>query len=285
MAFLVTGMATPSGALSSPAPTGAGSPRSGLGRRRLLAIVVVAGFLATGILAAVVFLGEGGPTPPPTFSQARAEMERAVGNYSGGGWTLLNALGLDERTGSTVTLSTITNRSGTNCVPGSLSGFPLPSTVSIPSYSGSFSSGRAPFWFFLLRQPTDDHYLIVIATGSSATPVANLTGPGCAASAAAISPVASPLADSPTVAGDAWTGTANASAFVAGDPAIDSLILFATGTTTVDHVTFSGWGLVYSPCPPFESGSTTNETTYVVAFSSAGGYDGSLTSTTGCPAG
>ena len=151
------------------------------------------------------------------------------------------------------------------------------------AYSGSFGSGRAPFWLFLFRQTADGPFMIATDSEGSTTPEAYLNGSACATALEKVAPMPDPIVNSPAVASASWSGTADASGFVTGDPAIDSLILLATGSLTVDSVTFTGWGFEYAPCDPFLEDSTVSETNYLAGFTAAGTFEAAFSSHTDCP--
>ena len=288
MATLPSGPAPAAPVASPPAPAGSVRPPSPRfrGRRPLVIAVVVAVVLA-GVLGALVVLGSSSPAPPPTFSQAWGEANGSVANVSGGGWTLLVALGLDQRTGATVSVAAATNTTASACTPVAIGSAPLPTNLTIPGYGGSFGAGRAPLWLFVYRQSSSGPYLLADVTGGGAAAVAELTGSACASNLSAISPIPAKFVDSPAVAASAWSGSVDASGFVAGDPAIDTLVMVAAGAST--HGGFplpAGWLLEYAPCGPFVTGTLTQETTFVAAFDASGSVvcGSPFTSTTGCPA-
>ncbi|MGP8077986.1 MAG: hypothetical protein ACLQD8_03935 [Thermoplasmata archaeon] len=252
--------------------------------RRVWVILVVVAVVIASLFGAVVLLGGSGSTPPPTFAEARSVANGSVASVGGGGWTLLSGLGLDERSGSTVSLGLVSNTTGSGCSPVAVGGTKLPTSLAIPAYSGSLGAGRAPFWLFLFRQTAAGPFLLATVTGGAAGPLAELTGSGCAANLTGIGTIPAHLVDSPVVAGRAWTGTVDASAFVATDTAIDTLVMVATGSTSLHGLSFSGWGFEYAPCGPFASGTLVKETTLVAGFTPTGGLLASGTSTTNCTA-
>jgi hypothetical protein len=276
--------------VEAPAPivgSPAGGPsahRNGLTRRRVVAIAVAIGLVLVALFGALIFWGTGTAALPPTFVEARDAVNSTVAGVAGGGWTLLSGFGLDERAGSTILVTTIATGSSATCTPEAISGYALPTTLAVGAYSGSFGSGRAPFWLFLFRQTADGPFMIAIDTGASAVPVAYLNGSACATDLEKVAPMPDPIVNSPAVASASWTGSADASGFVAGDPAIDSLVMLATGSLTVDSVTFTGWGLEYSPCDPFLTNSTVSESNYLAGFTAAGTFEAAFSSHTDCPA-
>jgi len=249
-----------------------------------VALAIAGGLILLALLGALVVFGTGAAALPPTFAEARGAVNSTLASVAGGNWTLLSAFGLDERVGSTILVSTIATGSSATCAPGKITGYPLPTSLNVSAYSGSFGSGRAPFWLFLLRQSSTGPFLIAIDSDGSATPVAYLTGTTCTTDLEKVSPMPTPIVDSPGVASASWTGSADASGFVAGDPAIDALVMLATGSLTVDGITFSGWGFEYAPCDLFLANSTVSESNYLAGFTAGGTFEAAFSSHTDCPA-
>lgn len=269
---------------TTPAPA-TGGPRP-VGRRAIVVAVVAAIVLAGVVVGLIVVSGPGAPAPP-TVRAARATMNGTIDGLAGGGWALLSAFGLDQRGGATLNVSALVARAGSACTATAVGTTPVPTAISVAAYAGSLAAGRAPFWLFLYRQPLSGEYLLGDVLGGAGAPVAYLTGTDCTGNLSSLAPVPTDLVDSPTIAASAWNGdgAVNASAFVRGDPAISGLLLLATGSFTEDGTTFSGWGLEYTPCAPFQGGSLVQATTYVAAFSPTGTAYGATTATTGCPSG
>jgi hypothetical protein len=271
----------------SPAPAPGSTPLSAfgrLGRRGLLAIAVAGVVLAAGVVGSLVLFA---PTAaaPPTFDQAQSKANASLAGYSGGGWALFFAVGLDQRSATTVPLTGLSNDTGGGCVPTGVDGRPVPSEVTVPAYSGSFAAGRAPFWFFGFQQAADGPYVIVTVAGGTATLLAGLSGAGCETNLSAVGTIPAPFVDSPVVAQAAWSGSAvNASAFVAADPGIDTLEMVAAGTSSYHGFpTPAGWLLQYAPCPPFGAPPLVSERTYVAGFGATGALLAASSSTTECP--
>jgi hypothetical protein len=248
---------------------------------------VVAALVLAAFLGAVVLFDTASPALSPTFSEARNEANASVANVSGGGWSLLLAVGLEQRTGATVSVGAAANSTTLNCTPVGIGGNPVPTSVAVPGYAGSFGAGRAPFWLFVYRQSSSGPYLLADVSGQSAAPLAELTGSACTSKLSTISLLPSRFVDSPAVAATAWSGSAvDASAFVAADPKIDTLLMVAAGSSSRGPLTLPpGWLFEYAPCGPFVSGNLTNETTFVAGFDSTGAVvlGSPFTSSTGCP--
>jgi len=236
------------------------------------------------ILGAAVLLGSSGGASPPTFFEARSTANDSVATVSGGGWVLLTAFGIDVRSTATIPLSNIVNTTGSGCTPTAVGGGALARTITVPAYSGSFGAGRAPLWTFLYRQSASGPFLLANVFAGASPTLANLTGAGCATNLSKVAAMPSTLVDSPPVASTAWSGSGvNASSFAAGDPAIDTLLMVATGSVKVSGYSFSGWAFEYAPCAPFGSAPLTNETAFVMLFGPHGTLQTSATVQTGCP--
>jgi len=251
-------------------------------RRRWVAILVAAAVIAAGGLSAVAILTVPTSSPPPSFAEARSLANGTVSNLSGGGWTLLLGVGLAERAAETVAVTAVTNVTGSTCTPAALPGATLPTSVSVPAYSGGLNAGRAPFWAFVYHQASSGTYLLVQVSGRTPTAVARLTGSSCAATLGSLLPVPDRFVDSVGADAAAWS---NASGFVAGDPAIDTVIMVASGGTTGGLITYpAGWLFEFTPCGPFASGTLTSRPTYVVGVDPAGTPTFASTSSMSCPA-
>jgi hypothetical protein len=268
--------------LPLPVSTPPSSPRS---VRRWVVVAVVVVVVSAGLVGVVVLSGGGSASAPPSFSEARALANVSVATVSGGGWSLLLGVGVDQPGTEAVSVAEATNATGNACTASALPGFSVPTSVTIPGYSGSLGSGRAPLWLFVFYQSSSGTYALVSVAGDSATPLAKLTGASCLASLGRIDAIPSPFVDSTGADTTAWTNaTSSAASFVAGDPAIDSVVMVALGTTHGSVLTYpAGWILEYAPCGPFASGPTTNETTYVVAVSAGGSVVTAATSSIACP--
>lgn len=281
-------MSTSQATSIAPGPVVPGlGPRRSLTRRRVLAIGIAAVLIVAGALGAYLLLRPGPANLPPTFREAEQEVNATAAGIQGGGWTALSAFGLDERTGSTISVALVVSRAGSTCTAGAVGSNSVPTSLSVPSYSGSFGAGRAPFWVFLVRQASSGPFMLVQVSGGSTAPIALLSGSACTENLSAIDPIPTPFVNSPKIAHTAWTGSGgvNGSAFVEGDPAIDTLVMLATGTADLDGYSFTGWAIEYAPCGPFLGGTLSSEATYAMLFSATGASVAAASSTTECPTG
>jgi hypothetical protein len=244
---------------------------------------VVAALLLGGVLGGLLYFGTVAAAPPPTFFEARGEANRSMSLLLGGGWRLVSALGLDQRSGTAVNLTSVTNASGSDCAPAAIPGYTLPTSLSVPSYSGSFAAGRAPLWLFLYRQSATGPFVFAEVANGVAQPLSGVTGSACLTDLESLSPLSNSTVDSPGIAAAAWNSPGDAGEFVAGDAAIDTLAMLATGSFKDHGYTFAGWGLEYAPCGVLSSGTGTGQASYVVGFSPTGGFYAAVSTTTDCP--
>ena len=246
---------------------------------------VVAAVVLAGLFGALV-LTPATSVPSPSFSEARAEANASIADLSGGGWELLLGVGVDQPHAQQVSVSAAVNATGNSCTLTALPGYPLPSSVTVPSYSGGLGAGRAPVWLFIFNQSSTGTYLLVGVEGAVAAPVGYLSGSACVASLGQVHPVPAKFVDSVNAAQVAWTNSvSNASAFVAADPAIGSLVMLGAGSSVRSSISLpAGWLFDYTPCGPFPTGAAThNVTNFLVGVGAAGAFLSALTSTTPCP--
>jgi len=251
-----------------------------------MVVAVVAGLVLAGVLGAVVFLSPSSASLPPSFSQAWSEANGSVADLLGGGWQLLLAVGVDQPHAQVIPVGSAVNATGNSCTLTALPGQSIPSNVTVPSYSGSLGAGRAPLWLLTFNQTRTGTVLLVGVGAGLAVPFATLTGSKCLSSLGEVLPIPSPFVDSVAADRTAWTDpVSNASAFVAADPSIDSLLMIAAGGSGRSGGGLpSGWLFEFTPCGPFPTGGATgNETDYLVAVGADGSLLGDLTSSTACP--
>ena len=253
--------------------------------RRVAAIAAAVVLILAGALGAYVVLERPAAPLPPTFAQAREAANGSMVHVLGGGWSLLLAVGVDQRTAANVSVSGATNSTVADCTAKGIGGNPLPSSLNVPGYGESFGAGRAPLWLFVYRQPSSGDYVLADVLGSDALAVGQLTGTACTSNLSSFSPIPAKFSDSPSVAASAWSGSVDAQGFAAGDPAIDTLVMVAAGPSTDGPLSLpAGWVFDYMPCSPFATGTLTNETTFYAAFNATGAVLLSSTGHTGCPA-
>lgn len=247
----------PAGALtvavfSSVIPPPVSPPRSPR-RRRLwpvaalaVAVIVVLSLWAGGILTPS---GSKGPSASVTYSQAAAIARSAATMVPGGPWVEVGAAGIDSQRGLSANLSATTTG---NCSFTPAEVGPIPSGLTIPSYSGSFSSGSAPWWDLVYLNRGTQELLTVAVVNGTAQPLAVGTGP-CVESLLPYNNVPSSLPDSPTVASAVWNG--GGSAFAAQHTNVPlNLVIGLFGGGTISSGSFgsltlgASWIVSISPC-------------------------------------
>ena len=230
----------------------------GAGTAIAVVVVVLTAALWTGARPSTVS-GSGVP-----FSQAEATSVAAVVAAVGGSWTVLGAVGLDERTTSSVPTSNVSDLLGANCTASGWNDSALVPTLPVPVFSGSFASGRAPFWLVYLAPSAPGPFALVEVLNGSAIPLARVGGTGCAGGVAGDRSLPPATVDSPAVAETAWS--ADGQSWVQTDPNLTSLALAAFGGGSYSGVAYPGlWGIVYSPCNPF-LGGTVEEPMFVAVL-------------------
>jgi len=257
-----SGAAAPATGPSAPASSGPPVSPATVGRSpsRPPWWTVAAGVaVAVVVFLSVVLWGASAPAsgsgPGVPFSRAEAAAMSAVGGRAGGSWVAIGAVGLDERSTVSVPTSDLVQLLGTACTVGPWNGTMPPSVVTVPAFSGSFSSGFAPLWLLFENDATTGALVLVQVLNGSASPLAEISGSGCSVSSAAAHALPATTVDSPVVARAAWTD--DGSAWVTGDPALSSLTLAAFGGGKYSGIAYSSlWAVVYSPCDPLLGGST-----------------------------
>jgi hypothetical protein len=196
------------------------------------------------------------------FSKAEAASLAALASPAGPSWSVLGAVGLDERTAGTLSTANLSKVLGANCTASGWNGTVLPSSLTVPVFSGSFASGVSPLWLVFLAATTAPTYAIVEVLNGSAVPVANVQGTGCGV--AADQPLPKGALDSPVVAATAWNQ--DGEGWVQQDPGLTSLTMAAFGGGTYAGVAYSSlWGFVYSPCDPL-AGGTVEKSVFIAAL-------------------
>jgi len=274
------------GTTTGVAPTSPPAGRSAIPRRAILVVAVAAGVVIAGLLGAWVLLAPSSAPAPLSFSEARAEANASIADLAGGGWSLLLGVGVDQPRSQLVSVASAVNATGNSCTLTAVPGYPIPSNVTVPAYSGSLGAGRAPLWLLLFNQSRTGTVLLVGVEGGLAVPFATLGGSTCLSSLGEVQPIPSPFVDSVAADRTAWTDpVSNASAFVGADRSIDSLVMVAGGGSgRAGGGLPSGWLFEYAPCGPFPTGgATSNQTDYLVGVGADGTLIGDLTSTTACP--
>lgn len=180
-------MSTPpsDGPSTSPPPTSPSSPSSpasppprSSGRRLgavagvVLVVAVVVGLLVAGVLPGLHSSGSGGSTSGTGSEGSAAGSANTYANgIPGGPWSLVEVAGIDSTRGESVSVSNLTN-SSCPLVGGTLS------TLTIPAYSGAYSTGSAEGWLFAFRS-TAGSTLYVWVQGGVTSGLGEVGGAGC----------------------------------------------------------------------------------------------------------
>lgn len=214
-------------------------------------------FAVLGVGVVVVFFAVGGygPSRQPgeTFAPAAVAANKAVGSVAGGPWELVAAIGYAPAFGSQ-TSGNSTLGSGCSITP--VVGT-IVSSVYVPAFSGSFSSGAATWWGMFYFNPSTQHVLLVEVTEGAATPLLIASG-ACVAKLQNVSPVPPNLIDSSAAAATVWDQGGSLFASVHSKLSLN-LEMAIAGGGTFDGYSLPGatWLIDYSPCPPLGLGGPT----------------------------
>jgi hypothetical protein len=242
------------------------------------ALVVVALFWS-GVLGT----GRGSPGLSVPFSEARSLAEAAANDYLPGSPVVVAALGLDERTGTTVQLTNLSSLLGASCTFTPLPGRGSTANVTVPAFAGAFSAGLAPFWAVLLSAGSGASATLVLVVNATALAVATVTGPGCLATVGGSSGLPEDAADSPTAAAAAWSYAGQGWSTAAGS-SVQGMAMLAIGGGSFEGTTYeASWLTVYLPCDPLAGGSVATPAEVVVALLSSGFPLVSATHDVDCP--
>lgn len=212
------------------------------------------------IVIAALVLSEGGTGPASLgsdvpLSDALAKSLGLASSELGGSWSGVGGIGLDERTAGELSTANLTVILGANCTVTPWNRTSLPPAIAVPTYSGSFASGDAPFWAVLVKGSAPGEFAVVDVINGSAIPLATFSGASCGGGSSPARTLPGGMVDSPVAAANVWS--ADGSSWLRGDPGLSSLAMAAFGGGTYDGLTYSDiWGFVYSTCDPFLGGST-----------------------------
>lgn len=205
------------------------------------------------LLAGLLLAGSsGGGGPPSTTGGVTYVSAVSTGRQAGslhGSWELVNTFGLDLANATTVPLNFSTLG---NCTFTSFSGA-LPTSLTIPAFAGSLTSGALAEWLFTYRSPGTGAELAVAVTAGVANLVVEISGAGCPGLGSNITPVPSNVVDSPTAVAalDAAGGSTFLAAHPKGVSLLATLFPFTLGSSAVSVY----WQLSYTTCPVlFSSG-------------------------------
>ena len=131
-----------------------------------LGTVVVAG---TATTQAIVFTPSSGGTAVDS-AQAMTIGASTVQGYNGQSWYPVLAISFTQPTTSTQPLGTFTS----GCT------YSGPSTVSVPGFSGSLTSGDSAFWFLIYNQTgySSNHVAVTVSDGTGSV-LGSITGSSC----------------------------------------------------------------------------------------------------------
>jgi hypothetical protein len=279
----------PSAALAPPTgvPVPRATPRS-LGQRHRWIAPAAGIAIGLGVVLAVVwaFPASTSPSPDVPYSEAVSSSESLAHASRGGNWTVLAAVGVDQRLTSALPLSALASELasvlGSTCSLSSWNGSALPASVLVPSYSGAFSAGVAPFWAIFLYQASSGAMVAVEDLNGSARPLATLSGSACLSGSGGPSLLPPKVADSPAVAGVAWA--ADGQAVVAQDPNLTSMAMTAFGGGSIEGYRVPGvWAFAYAPCDPLEGGTVSETTFFSVLNLTSGAFSFGFSYAIDCP--
>ena len=217
--------------------------------------------VAVAVLLVVVALGpsltgsgSGNTAAVLTYSGAHPVADRSVGNFGGGGWTLLFAAGLVSPTTVMVPVNTTTLGSLTSyCTYTPVSGF---SDLTLPGYSGNRTPGASPAWEFAYRNATGTIALVSVIDGQASV-LATLSGLECAIGSQLFHPVPGAAIDSSQAAADV---APLAGAFLVEHPNASAVFGLVGGGHFGNFSLSTEWSITYTSCSVENPGSGTGDT-------------------------
>lgn len=232
-----------------PGPSGP-PPRSSLARRLwpvLAGLVVVV--LVLSLLAAGVFTSSSTNAATPTYSRASGSANQASRQVSGGPWDLVAAVAYDTPTGVWVSAGASV---GANCTLSSTGSGPPPTSLYVPPFDGSFSSGESPWWGMIYTQPSTHQVLLVEVLNGTAETLGVGTG-ACVTAVENFTTIPSDAVDSSVAASVAWSQ--GGSAFVAAHSGLSlSMEMGLIGGGTFRGLPVGAtWVVEIDPCGVFGS--------------------------------
>ncbi len=246
---------------------------------------VAVGAVAVLVAAALLWSGSSGGGHGTLgssipYSDARSLGGAAANGYLPGPWVVVGAMGLDERTGTTVSEANLTSLMGSNCTLTPIVG--AGSSLVVPAYSGSFSAGVAPLWAVLFGE-SGGPVLLVLVLNATAHAAATLSGSACSTGVASHA-LPNDTADSPVAAAAAWSYAGQSWAGAAGS-SVQGMVMLALGGGTFEGTSYgASWITAYVPCDPLVGGTVATPADVVVALLSSGLPLLSATHDVDCPA-
>ncbi len=209
----------------------------------LLLLILVAAPMLTGS-------GKGGSTPVDmTYAHAKPIADAAMANYRGGGWVPVVASGIAPENSTVVALNATSVAPSTNCTLNANAG--APSSLTVPAYNGTRTSGVAPLWDFIYKNVTGVAAIVVVLNGQ-ATVIGTISGGVCASLFAFLSPIPSNVIDSSQVAA-AVAGAA--ATFLASYPNASTVYALLGGFNFGVISSGPQWSVIYTTCSPGATGS------------------------------
>jgi hypothetical protein len=209
--------ASPTSETGVPGPAAAVPARpSGPSRRAIgaVATVVVVAVVVVILFAGLIpgihpFGNNGGSSSPGATTEAGsfAAAQKFANGVSGGPWALGGAIGSDYTLGVTDSSSSFEN----STCPLEDSGI---STLTLPGYNGSYSTGYAEAWLFLFASTSSSAHLFLVAQNGVVSELGEVTAAACYSTLVALP---SGLTSS-TAAASAAASNSNVTAFVSTHP-------------------------------------------------------------------
>ena len=249
----------------------------------LLLLILVAAPMLTGS-------GKGGSTPVDmTYAHAKPIADAAMANFRGGGWVPVVASGVAPENSTVVALNATSVAPSTNCTLNANAG--APTSLTVPAYNGTRTSGVAPLWDFIYKNVTGVAAIVVVLNGQ-ATVIGTISGGVCASLFGFLSPIPSNVIDSSQVAA-AVAGAA--ATFLSSYPNASTVYALLGGFNFGVISSGPQWSVIYTTCSPGSTGSvgvgaqfnaTVNATTgRVISNQTTTGVSCSSGSSSGTPLG
>ncbi|MFZ1023602.1 MAG: hypothetical protein WAN87_05660 [Thermoplasmata archaeon] len=218
------------------------SPHRSKGRLLgICAIITIAIVLLAVILSGALTPTSSGETGI-TFRPAWSDGNRSTSVAGGTNWTLSLAAGYDFPSSFSIGLSNITE----SCTPTPVANSPVPTSLSIPAFSGSLKSGDSPFWLLAYEQNSTGDILLVSVSNGVAQPI-GVVAASCLGTGLPDASIPGAVLDSSTAATIAEAN--GGSAYVAAHPGAFLEMGVIGGFSGLHGGPF--WSFDYSPCNPF----------------------------------
>ena len=213
-------------------------------------VAVVAAIVVVGIVAFTLEgSGSSGNRSAPPYSSATRTANSVATGVSGGPWNLVVAFGVNLA----VSITALANATvGSGCTYSAPGGGAPPSTLFVPRYGGSFSSGGSPWWGMVYFQPISHDVLLVDVINGSAQSVLVASG-SCTNTFENYTTIPAKVVDSPTVASAVWGPNGGGAAFLAAHSNRSfNMFMGVLGGGSACLITAGPcWLVEYTPCNPF----------------------------------